>query len=200
MFTGIIECLGVVESIHSKGTNKTFTIRSAISPDLHVDQSVCHSGVCLTVESVNGLLHTVTAVEETLEKSNLSNWTKGDLVNIERCVMPTSRMDGHFVQGHVDDQGVCTDVEDKDGSWIFTIKYDAVHANLLVSKGSIAVNGVSLTVIDPDLEHFKIAIIPYTYENTSFGTLKPGDLVNLEFDIIGKYFVRSAEIHLAKIK
>jgi riboflavin synthase len=200
LFTGIIECLGVVESVKSKGTNKSFVIRSDVSTELHVDQSVSHNGVCLTVESISGAMHTVTAVEETLRKSNLSNWEKGDLINIERCVKPNSRMDGHFVQGHVDDQGLCTDVEDKNGSWIFTFKYDTSYANLLVSKGSIAVNGVSLTVIDPDLDHFKIAIIPYTYKNTSFRNLKSGDLVNLEFDIIGKYFVRSAEVHLAKIK
>ena len=194
MFTGIIESLGKVESISNSGTNRTFTIHSDISAELHVDQSICHDGVCLTVEAVRGNSHQVTAVHETLLRSNLADWAPGNVINLERCLRVESRLDGHFVQGHVDDVGTCLDIQEVGGSWFYEFTFDPNHAKLLVTKGSVAVNGVSLTVIEPTTDRFKIAIIPYTYEHTNFHQLKIGDKVNLEFDIIGKYILRSAYI------
>lgn len=196
MFTGIIETLGTVIEIEREGSNVHFTIKSAISSELKVDQSVAHNGVCLTVVALDEATHTVTAIEETLIKSNLGDLEVGSTVNLERAMLANMRLDGHIVQGHVDTTGTCTGVEEKDGSWYFHFKYDKNPEHLLVDKGSICVNGVSLTVVSPGDDYFSVAIIPYTYEHTTFGNLKAGDRINLEFDIIGKYIARHAALYL----
>ena len=188
MFTGIVETTGVVSGIDAEGTNLTFRIEAAISAELTIDQSVSHNGVCLTVTSVADGSYTVTAVDETLKKTNLGLLKPGDLVNLERCMPANGRFDGHIVQGHVDQTGTCTNVQDVDGSWLFDFQYDpAVADNVTVEKGSICINGVSLTVFNSHPDGFRVTIIPYTYEHTGFRTLKAGDTVNLEFDIVGKY-------------
>lgn len=192
MFTGIIETMGIVEEIRLNGTNKEFTISSAISDELKVDQSLAHNGVCLTVTSVENGKHQVTAIDETLLRSNLGDLKIGESINLERAMSGLSRFDGHLVQGHVDTVGVVKSVLDKDGSWIFTFNFPEENKHLLVDKGSVCINGVSLTVIKPTLNTFQVAIIPYTFENTSFNMLKEGDPVNLEFDILGKYIARYA--------
>ncbi len=193
MFTGIIEDLAQVEQIEREGTNVHFTLRSRISDELHIDQSVAHDGVCLTVVARGESTHTVTAVEETLQRSTLGDWQPGGLVNLERSMRADGRLDGHLVQGHVDRTGICTEVEDRDGSWYFRFQYTPSPEHLLVDKGSICINGVSLTVVEPLDDRFSVAIIPYTYEHTNFHRLRPGHRVNLEFDVIGKYIAR----HLA---
>ena len=190
MFTGIIESLGKVVGVREKLSNLVFDIDSDVGTELKVDQSVSHNGVCLTVTEVKGTTHSVTAVEETLLKSSLRNLSKGNLINIERCMLSNGRFDGHIVQGHVDQTAICTSIEDKNGSWLFSFEYDASLGNITVEKGSVAVNGVSLTCFNSKLNGFSVAIIPYTFENTNFQTLKVGDIVNLEFDIIGKYVQR----------
>ena len=188
MFTGIVETTGTVAAIEAEGTNLTFRIESTMSPELTIDQSVSHNGVCLTVTSVADGSYTVTAVDETLKKTNLGLLAPGSVVNLERCMPANGRFDGHIVQGHVDQTGVCTHVEDLNGSWLFDFQYDpAVADNVTVEKGSICINGVSLTVFNSQPDRFRVTIIPYTYEHTGFRTLKPGDTVNLEFDIVGKY-------------
>jgi riboflavin synthase len=195
MFTGIIEVLGEVKSILREGSNLHLTIASAISNELKIDQSVAHNGVCLTVVKVHDGQHTVTVVEETLQRSNLGKLAPGDWVNLERAMRANARLDGHLVQGHVDATGRCTGVKTLEGSWIFSFEYDFSTEYLLVDKGSVCVNGVSLTVVKPGefmtnkkmTATFSVAIIPYTFEHTNFNALKPGDTVNLEFDIIGKY-------------
>lgn len=187
MFTGIVETTGTVAKIEAQGTNLTFYIDSPMAHELKVDQSVSHNGVCLTVTSVSGDQYTVTAVDETLKKTNIGHLTPGHRVNLERCMPATGRFDGHIVQGHVDQTGVCTSVEDKDGSWLFDFAYDPTIGNITVEKGSICINGVSLTVFDSRPNGFRVTIIPYTYEHTTFRDLKPGDTINLEFDIVGKY-------------
>lgn len=187
MFTGIVETTGTVARIEAQGTNLTFYIDSPMAHELKVDQSVSHNGVCLTVTSVSGDQYTVTAVDETLKKTNIGHLTPGHRVNLERCMPATGRFDGHIVQGHVDQTGVCTSVEDKDGSWLFDFAYDPTIGNITVEKGSICINGVSLTVFDSRSNGFRVTIIPYTYEHTTFRDLKPGDTINLEFDIVGKY-------------
>lgn len=192
MFTGIIETMGIVEEIRLNGTNKEFTISSAISNELKVDQSLAHNGVCLTVTSVENGKHQVTAIDETLLRSNLGDLKIGESINLERAMSGLSRFDGHLVQGHVDTVGVVKSVLDKYGSWIFTFNFPEENKHLLVDKGSICINGVSLTVINPTSNTFQVAIIPYTFENTSFNMLKEGDPVNLEFDILGKYIARYA--------
>lgn len=192
MFTGIIETMGIVEEIRLNGTNKEFTISSAISNELKVDQSLAHNGVCLTVTSLENGKHQVTAIDETLLRSNLGDLKIGESINLERAMSGLSRFDGHLVQGHVDTVGVVKSVLDKDGSWIFTFNFPEENKHLLVDKGSVCINGVSLTVINPTLNTFQVAIIPYTFENTSFNMLKEGDPVNLEFDILGKYIARYA--------
>lgn len=192
MFTGIIETMGIVEEIRLNGTNKEFTISSAISDELKVDQSLAHNGVCLTVTSVENGKHQVTAIDETLLRSNLGDLKIGESINLERAMSGLSRFDGHLVQGHVDTVGVVKSVLDKYGSWIFTFNFPEENKHLLVDKGSICINGVSLTVINPTSNTFQVAIIPYTFENTSFNMLKEGDPVNLEFDILGKYIARYA--------
>jgi len=195
MFTGIIEALGTVKSIREEGTNVHLTIESSISNELKIDQSVSHNGVCLTVVEVDGDTHTVTAVEETLKRSNLGDLKIGSFVNLERAMLANARLDGHLVQGHVDATGECVKVEERDGSWYFRFKYKPTEEHLLVDKGSISINGVSLTVVEPKGELFSVAIIPYTYEHTTFKTIKVGDRINLEFDIIGKYIAKYAKLY-----
>lgn len=190
MFTGIIEALGRVEKVEPHGTNKDFTFSAALAAQLKADQSISHNGVCLTVTSVKGDSYTVTAIAETLQKSNLGALKVGDKVNLERCMIANGRFDGHIVQGHVDQTGICTSVKDENGSWLFSFEYDPAHGHVTVEKGSIAVNGVSLTCFNSTLNSFTVAIIPYTHEHTNFHQLKAGDTVNLEFDIIGKYVKR----------
>ncbi len=190
MFTGIIETLGTIESIRTEGSNKHFSLTASFVPELKIDQSVAHNGVCLTVVAIEGNTYTVTAIEETLQKTNLGFWQEKDVVNLERCMPATGRFDGHIVQGHVDQTAVCKNIEDQNGSWVFTFQYDTSAGNITVEKGSICVNGISLTVVNSKPDSFSVAIIPYTYEHTNLHRLKPGDTVNLEFDIIGKYIAR----------
>lgn len=189
MFTGIIETTGTVAQIEHEGTNVHFTINSSISNQLKIDQSVSHNGVCLTVVGLSEDTHTVTAIHETLLKSNLGQWQVGTIVNLERCMPANGRFDGHIVQGHVDQTAVCTNVLEDGGSWYFTFEYEP-KGNITVEKGSITVNGVSLTVVNSTDNGFSVAIIPYTYEHTAFKTLKVGDTINLEFDIVGKYIAK----------
>ena len=190
MFTGIIETIGKVKNIEKENSNLHFTIESSISDMLKVDQSISHNGVCLTVTALGHGEHRVTAIQETLIKSNLSMVQIGDVLNLERCTLVGSRLDGHIVQGHVDQVAVCTSIQDVNGSWLFTFQYDSNVGNITVEKGSIAVNGISLTVFNSGINTFSVAIIPYTYENTAMHALKEGDKVNLEFDIIGKYVAK----------
>ena len=187
MFTGIIEAMGVIQSITPEGTNRHFEIESPVSHELRVDQSLAHNGVCLTVTRVAHGRHWVTAVDETLKKSTLGSWTVGGRVNLERSMAASGRFDGHIVQGHVDQVGRCTGSEDQQGSWLFRFEFDPSLGNLTVEKGSICVNGVSLTCFHSSPGKFEVAIIPYTFEHTNFFQLVPGHAVNLEFDIIGKY-------------
>lgn len=190
MFTGIIETLATVAGIETEGTNVHFTFSSSITHELKIDQSVAHNGVCLTVVKIEGNQYTVTAIEETLQKTNLGKLKAGDPVNLERCMAANGRFDGHIVQGHVDQTGTVTGVTDNNGSWTYTISYDPSRGNVTVEKGSITINGTSLTVVDSLEDSFSVCIIPYTYENTVFKALKAGDTVNLEFDIVGKYVAR----------
>jgi len=195
MFTGIIETLGTVMDIRHEGENIHFTIQSEISKELKVDQSVSHNGVCLTVVALGENMHTVTAIQETLDKTSLGQLSVDSMVNLERAMLANARLDGHMVQGHVDTTGVCTEIKEVDGSWYYRFSYPKNPEHLLVNKGSICVNGVSLTVVDPDDTHFSVAIIPYTYEHTTFRDLKVGHTINLEFDIIGKYIGRYMEVY-----
>ncbi|MCR9014892.1 riboflavin synthase [Aquiflexum gelatinilyticum] len=190
MFTGIIETLGTVSGMTKEGTNVRFEISSPITSELKVDQSVSHNGVCLTVVAVEGNTYSVTAIDETLKKTNLKSWAIGKKVNLERCMPANGRFDGHIVQGHVDQVGKIEKISEQDGSWIFDFSYDPNIGNVTVEKGSIAVNGTSLTCFNSKNGRFSVAIIPYTYENTNFHALQMGDEVNLEFDIIGKYIQR----------
>jgi riboflavin synthase len=196
MFTGIIESLGKVHSISTSGTNKTFWVSSPLSSGLKVDQSISHSGVCLTVEAIDGDRHHVTAIRETLEKTNLDTWVEGTLVNLERCMQPGGRLDGHIVQGHVDTMAACTGIKDLQGSWEYRIAFPEGFAPLVIEKGSISLNGISLTIFDVAIDAFSVAIIPYTYTHTTMQSLRVGDTVNLEFDMIGKYVQRQAWVHL----
>ncbi len=195
MFTGIIETLGTIEDIQNEGDNIHFTIKSAISNELKVDQSVSHNGVCLTVVALKNDTHTVTAIQETLDKTSLGELAIGSIVNLERAMLANARLDGHMVQGHVDTTGICTEIKTADGSWYYRFSYPKNPEYLLVNKGSICVNGVSLTVVDPVDTHFSVAIIPYTFEHTTFKNLKVGHTINLEFDIIGKYIGRYMEVY-----
>lgn len=190
MFTGIIEDLGHVESLDYEDTNLHLTIKSRLAPELKIDQSVSHNGVCLTVVDCNDSCYTVTAIKETLDKTNLNLLTQSDVVNLERGLKLGDRLDGHMVQGHVDQVGTCTGIENHDGSWVFSFEYDSSLGNVTIEKGSITVNGVSLTVVHSKDNGFSVAIIPYTYEHTNFKTYKIGSVVNLEFDVIGKYVSR----------
>lgn len=190
MFTGIIETLGTVKKLENEGGNLHISIDSNITSELKIDQSVAHNGVCLTVVSIEGDVYTVTAIEETLEKTNLGNLTNGHLVNLERAMVLGARLDGHIVQGHVDQTAICVSIEENDGSWIFSFEYDSKLNNVTIEKGSITIDGVSLTVVDSKKNGFSVAIIPYTYEHTGFHSYTVGTKVNLEFDVIGKYVSR----------
>lgn len=192
MFTGIIEKVGTVSNLKKERDNLQMIIQSEFSNELKIDQSVSHNGVCLTVVAIGTGTHTVTAITETLNKTNLGKLKEGDLVNLERCMQINGRLDGHIVQGHVDQTGICTEVIEKNGSWEYTISYDSTIGNITVEKGSICVNGISLTVVNSREDSFSVAIIPYTYEHTNMQSLRIGDTVNLEFDIIGKYIARLA--------
>lgn len=187
MFTGIIETLGVIEEIEKSEENLHLTISSLITNELKIDQSVAHNGICLTVVAINENQYTVTAIKETIEKTNIGNWTKGNIVNLERAMKLGDRLDGHIVQGHVDQIGICKNIKESGGSWYYTFEYDASLNNLTIEKGSITINGVSLTVVNSLQNEFSVAIIPYTYENTNFKSFEIGTKVNLEFDVIGKY-------------
>ncbi len=193
MFTGIIETMGEVNHLKKEGGNLHLTIGSAITSELKIDQSVSHNGVCLTVVSIHDDRYTVTAVEETLKRTNLGLLQAGDKINLERGMQLGSRLDGHIVQGHVDQQGKCISIDKRDGSWIFKFDYDASLHNVTIQKGSITIDGVSLTVVDSDKNNFSVAIIPYTFENTRFRHYEVGTIVNLEFDVIGKYVARLME-------
>jgi riboflavin synthase len=199
MFTGIIESMGRVVSIHQEGSNVHVKIASPLAAFLKIDQSLSHNGVCLTVVALDGDTHTVTAIEETLQRTNLGALIPGDLVNLERAMRTDGRLDGHLVQGHVDLRAQCTLVDEREGSWYFHFQYEADPKLLLVDKGSVCINGVSLTVVHPTHNTFAVAIIPYTYEHTNFKTLQVGDMVNLEFDIIGKYIARYVEAYQAHL-
>jgi riboflavin synthase len=190
MFTGIIETLGTVTNLQRDGGNLHITVSSAIAHELKIDQSVAHNGVCLTVIAVADGLHTVTAITETLNKTNLGYLQVGHLVNLERCMQMNARLDGHIVQGHVDQTAVCTAFKVLDGSWEYIFEYDSETGNVTVEKGSICVNGISLTVVNSGLNYFSVAIIPYTFEHTNLQSVTKGSTVNLEFDIIGKYVAR----------
>ena len=190
MFTGIIETLGLIQDIKKESANLQITIQSSITSELKIDQSVAHNGVCLTVININGDSYSVTAIHETIQKTNLGDWEIGDCINLERAMKLGDRLDGHIVQGHVDQIGVCKKIESSNGSWYFTFEYDEKLNNLTIEKGSITVNGVSLTVVNSKKNEFSVAIIPYTYENTNFKKFKIGTKINLEFDVIGKYVTR----------
>lgn len=190
MFTGIIETLGTVTVLRPDQGNLHITIASPISQELKIDQSVAHNGVCLTVVAIADGSHTVTAIAETLNKTNIGQLKTGDLVNLERCMQMNARLDGHIVQGHVDQTAICTAYNELDGSWEYTFEYDADTGNVTVEKGSICINGISLTVVNSNANSFSVAIIPYTHEHTNLQNVREGDTVNLEFDIIGKYVAR----------
>lgn len=194
MFTGIIEETGIVEKISSQGTNKSFWIRSALSSSLKIDQSVSHNGVCLTVEAIEQDLHRVTAIEETLKKTNLGNWQEADTINLERCMQMNGRIDGHIVQGHVDTVATCTHAITKEGSWEYSFTIDENFAALIIEKGSITLNGVSLTIFNVGKNSFTVAIIPYTYNHSNMPGIKTGSRVNIEFDMIGKYVSRFMQL------
>ena len=194
MFTGIIETLGRVEKIEKDRENINLTIKTNITDELKIDQSIAHNGVCLTVVAISGKNYVVTAIKETLDKTNLGHLSENDLLNIERAMKLGDRLDGHIVQGHVDQTAVCSEVLENDGSWIFTFVYDANANNITIEKGSVTVNGVSLTVVDSKKNQFSVAIIPYTYTHTGFSKFKKGTIVNLEFDVIGKYVARLHEL------
>jgi riboflavin synthase len=187
MFTGIIETLGEIKALRKDGGNVHVTIASSVTDELKIDQSVAHNGVCLTVIAINKNEYTVTAIQETIDKTNLSDWKTGDFVNLERAMKLGDRLDGHIVQGHVDQTGICKSIEEANGSWYFTFEYDPILNNLTIEKGSITINGVSLTVVNSLKNEFSVAIIPYTYEHTNFKNFKVGTEINLEFDVIGKY-------------
>jgi riboflavin synthase len=190
MFTGIIETLGLVQDIKKEQDNIHITIESSLTDELKIDQSVAHNGICLTVVAIDGQHYTVTAIGETIKKTNISNWKIGDSVNLERAMKLGDRLDGHIVQGHVDQIGTCVRVQETNGSWFYTFEYDSTLQNITIEKGSITVNGVSLTVVDSGKNHFSVAIIPYTYEHTNFNSFVIESKVNLEFDVIGKYVSR----------
>ena len=187
MFTGIIETLGIVQEIKKDKDNVHITIASSITNELQIDQSVAHNGICMTVVGINNNLYTVTAIGETIKKTNISHWQIGDCVNLERAMKLGDRLDGHIVQGHVDQVGTCIVAKETNGSWYYTFEYDEELGNITIEKGSVTVNGVSLTVVDSRKNEFSVAIIPYTFEHTNFKNFKVGTKVNLEFDVIGKY-------------
>jgi len=190
MFTGIIETLGTIQELKKEKDNIHITIDAAITTELKIDQSVAHNGICLTVVAIKDNSYTVTAIDETIKKTNLGEWKEGDLVNLERAMKLGDRLDGHIVQGHVDQTGTCIDIQETNGSWLYTFEYDEKLNNITIEKGSITVNGVSLTVVNSKKNQFSVAIIPYTHEHTNFKDFKVGSTINLEFDVIGKYVSR----------
>lgn len=194
MFTGIIEAIGIVSEVIPNGVNKTFWIKSALSNTLSVDQSICHDGVCLTVEEISVECHRVTAITETLQKTNLDLWHTGSSVNLERSMMMNGRIDGHIVQGHVDCTATCAAIEHKNGSWEFRFRFPQKFSGLVIEKGSVCINGISLTCFNVGQDHFTVAIIPYTYDHTNISQVKEGDQVNIEWDILGKYISRKMEV------
>lgn len=194
MFTGIVETLGIISDIKKDQENIHLTIQTNITNELKIDQSVAHNGVCLTVVNLFDDKHVVTAIKETIDKTTLGSWQIGDKVNIERAMKLGDRLDGHIVQGHVDQTAICTNIVDKEGSWEFTFEYDTALNNITIEKGSITINGTSLTVVNSKKDSFSVAIIPYTYENTIFHTFEVGTKVNLEFDVVGKYIARMYEL------
>ena len=194
MFTGIVETLGIISDIKKDQENIHLTIQTNITNELKIDQSVAHNGVCLTVVNLFDDKHVVTAIKETIDKTTLGSWQIGNKVNIERAMKLGDRLDGHIVQGHVDQIAVCTNIEDKAGSWVFTFEYDTALNNITIEKGSITINGTSLTVVNSKKDCFSVAIIPYTYENTIFHAFEIGTKVNLEFDVVGKYIARMYEL------
>lgn len=195
MFTGIVETQGIVKNVVEKGTNKTFWIKSQISSKLKPDQSVAHDGVCLTVEEVKGSRHRVTAIAETLSKTTMADWQEDSSINLERCLKINGRLDGHFVQGHIDATAICIDKKEKEGSWEFSFQVLPEFSSLIIEKGSIAINGISLTIFNVTETTFTIAIIPYTFEHTNMNLLKPGQKVNIEFDMLGKYINRKLSLN-----
>ena len=195
MFTGIIEAFGKVVNLKKDQENLHLRLDSPLTRELKIDQSLAHNGVCLTVVDTLGDQYTVTAIQETLEKTNLGKLKIGDLVNLERAMMVNSRLDGHIVQGHVDQTGFCSEIDFREGSWFFEFEYDQNQKNITIEKGSICVNGVSLTVVKSSLNKFSVAIIPYTYDNTNFHQIQKGDAVNIEFDMIGKYISKLYDLH-----
>lgn len=199
MFTGIIESTGTITKIEKEGTNIHFTVKAPITSELKIDQSLAHDGVCLTVVAINGDEYVVTAIEETLVRSAIGDRKVGDELNLERAMISNGRLDGHIVQGHVDATGVCVGKENKDGSWIFTFEYNLTPEHLLVDKGSVCINGVSLTVVNPVDNRFSVAIIPYTYDHTSFKHIEIGSKINLEFDIIGKYMAKYMQVYAKQL-
>lgn len=190
MFTGIIETLGVIQEIKKENNNIHLTMNSSLTAELQIDQSLAHNGICLTVVAINDTFYTVTAIDETVKKTNLGDWKIGDCVNLERAMKLGDRLDGHIVQGHVDQIGTCITAKETNGSWLYTFEYDEKMNNITIEKGSITVNGVSLTVVDSKQNQFSVAIIPYTYEHTNFKNFTIGTKINLEFDVIGKYVSR----------
>lgn len=190
MFTGIIETLGIIKDLKKDNNNLNITVSSSITHELKIDQSVAHNGVCLTVIAINNGEYTVTAIKETIEKTNLADWKVDDLLNLERAMKLGDRLDGHIVQGHVDQIGICKSIEEANGSWYFTFEYDSNFNNITIEKGSITVNGVSLTVVNSKENEFSVAIIPYTFEHTNFKNIQIGTTINLEFDVVGKYVAR----------
>ncbi|MCY1476422.1 Riboflavin synthase [compost metagenome] len=190
MFTGIIETLGAVKDLRKEGENIHITVSSSITNELKIDQSVSHNGVCLTVVGISDDQYTVTAIKESIDKTNIGDWKIGDLLNLERGMKLGDRLDGHIVQGHVDQIGICKSIEEADGSWYYTFEYDPALSNITIEKGSITVNGVSLTVVNSKKNEFSVAIIPYTHEHTNFKNFEVGTKINLEFDVIGKYVSR----------
>jgi len=194
MFTGIIETMGKVVSIEKEGENTHFSLKSNLTQELKVDQSLAHNGVCLTVVAIDGDIYNVTAIKETLDKSNIGDLSVGDEVNLERAMLANGRFDGHVVQGHVDQTATCVGLEEQDGSWMYTFNYED-KGNITVEKGSITINGVSLTVVNSQKNQFSVCIIPYTKEHTTFNTLQVGNKVNLEFDIVGKYVLKLSKMY-----
>jgi len=194
MFTGIIETIAVISNLEKEKSNLNITLKSDLTNEFKIDQSISHNGICLTVVDINNNEYVVTAIEETISKSSIGSWKVGDEINLERAMKIGDRLDGHMIQGHVDQVGECIDVVEKDGSWFYTIKHCKSN-NITVEKGSIAINGISLTVVGSNKNSFSVAVIPYTYKNTNFNALKIGDIVNLEFDILGKYLEKMLSKH-----
>jgi riboflavin synthase len=195
MFTGIIEDIGVVSNLKTELDNLHISIKSKITHELKIDQSVAHNGVCLTVVDINNDEYTVTAIKETLDKTSIGKLQMGDKVNLERAMKLGDRLDGHIVQGHVDQTAICTHLKEEKGSWVFTFKYDSTLNNITIEKGSITINGTSLTVVNSKTDTFSVAIIPYTYKHTNFNTFRPGTIVNLEFDVLGKYVAKLVKLN-----